>query len=45
MHKYICEKCKKHKGCNITGCKGECAKLCGLCITKDRLEKWEGKGL
>ena len=24
---------------------GECTKLCELCITKSRLEKWEGKGL
>lgn len=32
-HKYICERCKKEKSCNITGCRGECASVCGKCIT------------
>lgn len=32
-HKYICEKCRKAKGCNISGCRGDCDKVCGKCIT------------
>ena len=43
MHKYICERCKKHKACNITGCKGECVKVCGKCFVWDwkKWEKWK----
>ena len=32
MHKYICEECRKNKACVILECKGNCVKLCGLCI-------------
>ena len=45
MHKYICERCKQEKACNILGCRKDCAKVCGKCITGERFEKWKGKGL
>jgi len=32
-HVYTCERCQKEKACNISGCKGECEKICGKCIT------------
>ena len=35
MHKYVCEICKKTRGCNIAGCKGECIQLCTKCA-KDK---------
>jgi len=35
MHKYMCEVCKKQRGCSIAGCRGDCIKLCLRC-TKNK---------
>lgn len=32
MHKYVCEICKKVRGCSIYGCRGECIKFCMKCV-------------
>ena len=32
MHKYICERCKQEKKCNILGCRKDCVKVCVKCM-------------
>lgn len=33
-HKYVCEQCGATKECGISGCDGDCVKLCVLCLRK-----------
>lgn len=34
MHPYTCERCNQPKKCAITGCAGDCAKVCVPCIRR-----------
>jgi hypothetical protein len=43
MHKYICDRCKKVRGCSIAGCKGECDRTCTKCSREKYKLQLEGK--
>jgi endonuclease YncB( thermonuclease family) len=43
-HQYQCERCKKVKTCQISGCMGNCVNVCGKCAREAYREVWRKNG-